>query len=72
MLSKRNYSGKKKRHTSKILVLSDENKAIPVITPVYVGKSHDFGMMIEEDIVGLLPAKTPVYLDTGFQGIEEV
>ena len=28
--------------------------------------------MIEEDIAGLLPAKTPVYLDSGFQGIENI
>ena len=43
---------------------------IPVITPVYVGKTHDFGMFKEEKLEELLPAKTPIYTDTGFLGIK--
>jgi DDE superfamily endonuclease len=40
------------------------------ITPVYVGRSHDFTIFKEEKIAELLPAKTPIYTDTGFEGIQ--
>ena len=43
-----------------------------MITPVYVGKSHDFGMFKEEKMFDLLPAKTPIYTDTGFEGIDNL
>lgn len=39
------------------------------MTPVYYGSSHDFGIYKEEKIYDLLPAKTPIYVDTGFEGI---
>ena len=65
-----NYSGKKKRHTSKILVVSDEYKSIKVVSPVYVGSSHDFSMFKDERLIEALPSKIPVYLDTGFEGIK--
>jgi len=67
-----NYSGKKKRHTSKILTITDENKFIKVITPVYVGSSHDYGIFKGEKIENLLPVKTPIYVDTGFEGIKDI
>lgn len=72
MDQKENYSGKKKRHTSKVLVVSNEKKEITVVTPVYVGKSHDFGIFKEEDLVKALPSKTPIYIDTGFEGLESL
>jgi len=40
-----------------------------VISPVYVGKSHDFGMFKEENLIESLPEKKPIYTDTGFEGI---
>ena len=43
-----------------------------VITPVYVGKSHDFAMFKEENLINLLPSKTPIYTDTGFEGIDKL
>ena len=69
---KENYSGKKKRHTSKALVIADENKFITAITPVYVGKSHDFGIFKEENLVKVLPSAVPIYIDTGFEGIHKM
>ena len=39
---------------------------------MYVGKSHDFGIFKEENIAELLPSKTPVYTDTGFEGIDKL
>jgi hypothetical protein len=67
-----NYSGKKKKHTSKILLVTNENKGIDIITPVYVGSSHDFSMFKEEALVDALPSGTPIYLDTGFEGIQNL
>jgi len=69
---KENYSGKKKKHTSKVLIISGENKNIAVITPVYVGKSHDFAMFKDEKLIEALPTKTPIYTDTGFEGIDKL
>lgn len=43
-----------------------------MITPVYIGKSHDFGMFKEEKLIDVLPEKTPVYTDTGFEGIDKL
>jgi hypothetical protein len=42
------------------------------VTPVYVGKSHDFSIFKEENLVELLPSKTPIYTDTGFEGIDSL
>jgi hypothetical protein len=67
-----NYSGKKKKHTSKILLVTNENKGIDVITPVYVGSTHDFSMFKEEALIDVLPSGTPIYLDTGFEGIQKL
>ena len=69
---KENDSGKKKQDTLKILVLSDENKLVLVITPVYVGTSYDFGMFKEEKMFDLLLPKTPIYTDTGFEGLDKL
>lgn len=42
------------------------------MTPVYVGKSHDFSMFKKEEISDLIPPKTLVYVDTGFEGIDKL
>lgn len=53
-------------------MVSDEDKRITVISPVYVGKSHDFAMFKEENLVTALPKGKPVYTDTGFEGIDKL
>jgi len=68
---KENYSGKKKRHTSKILVLTNKDKKVIGMTPVYVGHSHDFAMFKEEKISELISPESLVYVDTGFEGIDK-
>lgn len=52
-----------------MIILSDKEKAIQVISPVYVGSSHDFGILKEERLQDILPPRTPIYADTGFQGL---
>lgn len=69
---KDNYSGKKKRHTSKVLVVTNQDNRIEVMTPVYVGSSHDFAIFKTEEFSAFLPAGTPVYIDTGFEGADKI
>lgn len=42
------------------------------MSPVYVGSTHDFSIFKEERIQDLLPSKTPIYIDTGFEGINKL
>ena len=39
---------------------------------MYAGKSHNFGIFKEENLVNALPSKVPIYLDTGFEGIDNL
>ena len=50
-------------------MVTNEKKFITAITPVYVGKSHDFGIFKEENLVDALPSRVPIYIDTGFEGM---
>jgi len=40
---KKNYSGKKKMHTRKNLIISDEKRRICYLSPTVEGKKHDYG-----------------------------
>ena len=63
------YSGKKKRHTVKSLVISDTEKRILFISPPVPGAIHDYRLMKM-----LFPPEqdwfhtTPLWLDLGFLG----
>jgi hypothetical protein len=52
--------------------MTDEEKKILVITPVYVGQTHAFGILKEEALGKVIPAKIPVYVDTGFEGLDSI
>lgn len=69
---KDNYSGKKKTHTSKVVIISSPDKSIEAVSPVYVGSTHDFTVFKEECLSEVLPSKTPIYVDTGFEGINDL
>ena len=68
---KQNYSGKKKRHTSKNLAAVAKNKRILVLTPSSKGKIHDKKIHDQEDIIGGIPDEIPVLADLGFQGVQK-
>ena len=40
---KKNYSGKKKMHTRKNIVISDKKRRIGYLSPTVEGKKHDYG-----------------------------
>jgi hypothetical protein len=60
------WSGKKKRHTVKNIVLIDEQCHIRFLGATYAGKWHDKALL--EDEAYRLPAGSRLYQDRGFQG----
>jgi hypothetical protein len=66
---KANYSGKKKTHTDKNLLLANENtKKIVYLSATVEGKKHDKKLADESHIS--YPANASLTKDTGFQGYE--
>lgn len=71
---KKNYSGKKKRHTKKNTVIADEEKQIRYLGPTVEGKKHDY-MGFKDEFKDIPPPKLPddfrFYADLGYVGIEK-
>lgn len=68
---KKFYSGKKKRHTVKNIVITDKRtKKIKVLSPTSEGKKHDKALADEQSYT--FPNKSKLWKDTGFQGYEPV
>lgn len=65
------YSGKKKAHTRKQIVLSDANRRILVLTPTKSGRRHDKRLSDKTGIFQNLPPAVTAWLDTGFQGVKK-
>lgn len=63
-----NYSGKKKRHTKKNLILSDRRKRIGYLSPTDEGKEHDFGILKGIRLPDHIPKRIRLRMDSGFQG----
>ena len=64
------YSGKKKAHTRKNVILSDEKKRILVLTKTKSGRRHDKRLADKENLFQNLPTEVTAWVDTGFAGIE--
>jgi len=63
------YSGKKKTHSDKNVVVVDaQSKRVGFLSGTYVGKTHDKKIADQERIS--YPPETVLYKDTGFQGYE--
>lgn len=63
------YSGKKKAHTDKNIVIANaKTKRVGYLSPTHVGKTHDKKIAEQENIV--YPRKACLGKDTGFQGYE--
>lgn len=65
---KKNYSGKKKAHTRKNVVVSSESRKIIVLTPTKSGKVHDKKVLDKSGIENKIPANIAKWFDTGFIG----
>jgi DDE superfamily endonuclease/Helix-turn-helix of DDE superfamily endonuclease len=63
------YSGKKKTHTDKNVVIANtQSKRISFLSETYVGKTSDKKIADQASLV--YPPGTVLYKDTGFQGYE--
>ncbi len=71
-IQKENYSGKKKRHTVKNLVITNRNREILFLSHTVKGSMHDFTLMKETLTKNCLPSKMKVYVDTGFLGFQNL
>ena len=67
---KKLYSGKKKSHTRKNVILSDERNRILVLTKTKSGRRHDKRLADKENLFQNLPAEVTALVDTGFEGIQ--
>jgi hypothetical protein len=66
---KQYYSGKKKRHTVKnVLIVDKRTKKIKGLSPTYEGKAGD--KRIADEAQYRFPARSKLWKDTGFQGYE--
>lgn len=72
VMQKARYSGKKKHHTVKNLLITDSDKKICYLSYTFAGSVHDYALLKQE-----LPANEPwfettqVWVDLGFQGIKK-
>ena len=66
---KQNYSGKKKKHTKKNIVVTDEYKKIGLLGATTNGKEHDLPILKKDKFLEHVPDDIPIHFDLGFQGI---
>ena len=69
-VQKKEYSGKKKGHTRKNIVVTDRKKKILVLSPTKNGKVHD-KKLLDKSVLEL-PECISKIVDTGFQGLQHI
>ena len=62
------YSGKKKAHTRKSVIVSDAKRRILVVTKQKSGRRHDKRLADKESVFENIPKEISVYADTAFIG----
>jgi hypothetical protein len=68
---KANYSGKKRRHTRKNLIISDRKKRIGFLSKTVAGKQHDFAILREHAPPKYIPVTVRQRVDLGFKGYQK-
>ena len=66
------YSGKKKSHTRKSIVVSDERKRILLLSQAKSGRRHDKRIVDKNLIAEHIPASVTAWTDTGFIGMQHI
>lgn len=66
------YSGKKKAHTRKSVVISDKSRRILVVTKQKSGRRHDKRLADKDSVFEMIPKAISVMADTGFIGAQKV
>lgn len=70
-MQKENYSGKKKKHTRKNIVITDKQKHVGFLSRTRGGKNHDFTMLKKYASPDHMPPKIKKHLDLGFKGFQK-
>lgn len=65
----RTYSGKKKAHTRKNIVMCDADRRILFVSPTKSGRRHDKRLADKCALVERIPPSVGIFADSGFQGI---
>jgi hypothetical protein len=68
---KESYSGKKKAHTRKNILITDINRWIGYLSPPEEGKKHDYGMFKGLFPPKIFPKDITLWLDLGFTGVDK-
>jgi hypothetical protein len=66
------YSGKKKTHTRKNIVVADRKRKILVLTKTKSGRRHDKRLADKEELFKHIPKDVTVITDTAFVGEEKI
>ncbi len=66
---RKHYSGKKKRHTRKTIVIVDQTRRIGYLSPGKRGARHDKRVCDQRQMMPNIPPTTTILADSGFQGV---
>lgn len=69
---RKTYSGKKKIHGRKNVILADEKKRILVLTQTKSARRHDKRLADKQNLFQNVPETATLWLDTGFQGVQKL
>lgn len=69
--NKRQYSGKKKSHSRKNIIVADENKRILIVSPTKPGRRHDKNVADRIMLTDNVPNAVGIWGDSGFQGLQD-
>jgi hypothetical protein len=70
-VQKKYYSGKKKRHTLKTQLITNNQGKILAISKSYAGSIHDYEIFRKEKTAQKISQEIKAYLDRGYQGIKK-
>lgn len=68
---KENYSGKKKRHTKKNIVITIRKKRVGFLGKTVSGKENDFTVLKKQAPPNIMPKSVKKHVDLGFKGIDK-
>ena len=65
------YSGKKKLHARKNIIVSDKNKKVLVLSSTKSARRHDKRLADKDLLFENIPESVELFVDTGFQGAKQ-
>jgi len=69
---RKHYSGKKKRHVRKNVIVANEKKRILILSPSKHGRVHDKKLSDKNMLARGIPDAVAILADTGFQGLQHL